>query len=57
MVDHFWILKRDEWAYVEKFEEEHDCSGMCRTSLFHYSKSVSADSPRNTCLEIIIDPV
>ena len=57
MVDHFWILNHDEWAYIETFEEEHKCSGMCRTPLFYYDSDVSTSPPRYTCLKVIIEPV
>jgi len=34
-----------------KIEEEYDCSGMCESALFYYSKSTSEGIPNDTCLK------
>ena len=45
--DGFMMLEMD---FFEHIESEYDCSGMCETSLFYYTKNVAEGVPDETCL-------
>ena len=56
-VTNFWKYGPSEWSLIEKFEDEHDCAGFCRPSLFYYSRDLSQGAPKQTCLKEIIKRV
>ena len=33
-----------------KIEDKLNCSGMCQTGLFYFTKDISIGAPKNTCL-------
>jgi len=37
-------------SLLQYLEKAYDCSGMCRTSLFYWGKTLSAGIPQETCL-------
>ena len=46
----FILQNLDEiWTY-EILEDDYDCSGMCKSSLFYFSKELHEGSPKQTCL-------
>lgn len=56
-VEKFWKYGPSEWSLIEKFEDEHNCAGFCRPSLFYFSKDLSEGAPKETCLKEIIKNV
>jgi len=36
--------------FANYFEEEYSCSGICRSALFYYSRSITAGKPEQVCL-------
>lgn len=41
-------LKEIDWYLI--LEDEYDCSGMCKPSLFYFSKDLAVGPPKQTCL-------
>ena len=42
-----------EW--IEFFEEEYTCSGICTPALFYWSKSIDLGKPSKSCVNSIKD--
>ena len=47
--------KQKEYEYMQKLEDEFQCSGMCRTGLFYFSRSITEGRPEETCLNKMVN--
>jgi len=49
--DLFYLAKHMQEAELYQFlEDDFDCSGMCRPSLFYFGNPISSGQPEETCL-------
>lgn len=43
--------------WLEFFEDEYDCAGVCSPSLFYWSKSIELGRPNKSCIIGIKDGI
>lgn len=53
----YMIKHRKEWDLYQIFEDDYNCSGICKPGLFYFSNPINFGPPEKTCFKEFIDEV
>jgi len=55
------LVSQDSWDgiadFIEFFENQLDCAGICRPALFSFSKSIENGRPNNSCVKGLMENI